>query len=97
MPTYDTLEQFSQDWAALPEESKRAFLAAIRKFVHDLRGGSGFRKGPRVKGVQGHPGIYELTWAPDGRATFAFGSAILTGEPHIIWRRVGGHDIFARP
>jgi hypothetical protein len=32
-----------------------------------------------------------------GRATFQFGPAVIEGEPHIIWRRIGTHDIFDRP
>jgi len=50
-----------------------------------------------VKRVQGHPGVYEMTFAPDGRATFTFGEEIRPGETHIVWRRIGGHEIFERP
>jgi len=41
-----------------------------------------------------------MTWSfagPDGRATFEYGDSILPDEPHIIWRRVGTHDIFREP
>lgn len=39
-----------------------------------------------------------MTWdMPNGRATFAYGDEQLRGESHIIWRRVGGHDIFKHP
>ncbi|CAA9558842.1 MAG: hypothetical protein AVDCRST_MAG88-1328 [uncultured Thermomicrobiales bacterium] len=51
----------------------------------------------RLKAVHGHPGVYEMTWANDGRATFRFGPSIRPGDPHIIWRRVGTHDIFDAP
>jgi hypothetical protein len=50
-----------------------------------------------VRGIEGAPGIFEMTWAPDGRATFEYGKETTPGEPHIIWRRVGGHDIFGTP
>jgi hypothetical protein len=30
----------------------------------------------RVQRVQGHEGVWELTWAPDGRATFSYGSEV---------------------
>lgn len=30
------------------------------------------------------------------RATFEYGDEIL-GEPHIVWRRIGTHDVFRRP
>ncbi|MER6108587.1 hypothetical protein ACWG5P_11115 [Streptomyces prasinus] len=36
----------------------------------------------------------EMTWAPDGRATWQYGDELREGEPHVIWRRVGGHEIF---
>jgi hypothetical protein len=66
------------------------------KFVADLGGGR-FRRGLRVKAVQGAPGIFEMTWAGDGRATFQYGDERRPGHPHVIWRRIGTHDIFARP
>jgi hypothetical protein len=35
--------------------------------------------------------------APDGRATFQYGDEVQAGEPHIVWRRIGTHDVFDRP
>ncbi|HEY8637632.1 MAG TPA: hypothetical protein VIL64_00215 [Solirubrobacteraceae bacterium] len=67
------------------------------RFVTDLRAGQRFRPGLRVKRVQGYAGVWEMTWAPDGRATFQYGDEIVHGEPHIIWRRIGTHDVFRRP
>ncbi|WP_252933996.1 hypothetical protein [Streptomyces sp. Vc17.3-30] len=43
------------------------------------------------------PVVFELTWAPDGPATWTYGQAVVTGEQHIIWRRIGTHDIFTKP
>jgi hypothetical protein len=51
----------------------------------------------RVKWVQGHPGIWEMTWAGDGRTTFTYRATVRPGDPHIIWHRVGSHDIFNYP
>src|SRR2546421_7578193 len=64
----------------------------MKQIVADLRAGTGFRPSLRVKGVQGHPRIFEMTWAGKGRATFEYGPEQKPGEPHIIWRRIGGHD-----
>jgi hypothetical protein len=50
-----------------------------------------------VKGVQGHPGVYELSFGDGGRATFAYGDEVEPGEAHVIWRRIGDHSIFADP
>ncbi|WP_327677694.1 hypothetical protein [Kitasatospora sp. NBC_00458] len=47
--------------------------------------------------MQGHADVRELTWAPDGRATFGYGTPLQPGDPHIVWRRIGTHEIFGRP
>lgn len=96
MPTYEKTHTFLKDVSALDEVDRERFKVAVRVFVEDLSRGRGFRPGLRVKGVQGAKGVYEMTWAPDGRATFEYGAALRAGEPHIIWRRVGTHDIFRR-
>lgn len=96
MPTYDQTEGFRRDVKALTPEQRAALRKAIRAFVEDLGKGR-FRKGLRVKGVQGAPGIFEITWADDGRCTFEYGPEVREGEPHIIWRRCGTHQIFRRP
>ena len=97
MPTYARLPRFDKDYAALSEDEKTAFKRAVRKFVEDTGRGRGFRQGLRVKGVQGSPGIFEMTWADDGRATFQYGASRLPGESHVIWRRVGTHAVFTAP
>jgi hypothetical protein len=33
----------------------------------------------------------------NGRATFTYGDEVVAGEPHIIWRRVGTHDVLSDP
>lgn len=93
MPTYERLARFDKDYDKLTPEQKSAFKAAVRKFVEDLERGKGFRKGLRVKGVQGSPGVFEMTWADDGCATFSYGDSIREGEAHIVWRRVGTHEV----
>ena len=65
-------DAFWDDHKRLTLQERAAFREAVRKFVHDLRAGT-FRQGLRVKRVQGRPGAWELTWADDGRATFAYG------------------------
>lgn len=97
VPTFAWLARFGADFDGLSPAQQAAFLAAVAQFVEDLRKGGQFRKGLRVKGVQGASGLFEMTWADDGRATFQYGDAVLEGEPHVIWRRVGTHDIFRQP
>jgi len=38
-----------------------------------------------------------MTWAPDGRATFEYGTEVRPGEPHVTWRPIGTYAIFRRP
>ncbi len=97
MPTYERLPAFIRDWKRLGPTEQRAFLAAVRRLVEDLRRGGGFRPGLRVKGVQGAEGVFELTWAPDGRATFSYGAEQQPGEAHVVWRRIGTHEILKAP
>ena len=96
MPTRDVLASFWRDWGELAPEQQREFRKALRKFITDLRTGR-FRAALRVKHVQGTDGIFEMTWANDGRATFQYGKELKPGEPHIIWRRIGTHDVFNAP
>lgn len=97
MPTYAWLARFRADFERLSSAQQAAFLTAVAQFVEDLGAGRPVRRGLRVKGVKGAPGIFEMTWADDGRATFEFGAEVVPGQPHVVWRRVGTHDVFGRP
>jgi len=98
MPTHEEFTQFLREFYAQPPDKQEQFLKAVEKMVSDLRSGHPFRPGLRVKAVQGHPGVFKMTWEKtDGRATFEFGAEVRAGEPHIIWRRIGGHEIFNNP
>lgn len=93
MPIYTKLPRFQKDLDQLSADEKERFWRAVERFVEDLKRGKGFRPGLRIRGVQGAPGIFEMTWAPDGRATFHYGDPIREGEIHVVWRRVGTHNI----
>ncbi|MCG7525164.1 hypothetical protein MHW47_12030 [Streptomyces sp. OfavH-34-F] len=97
MPTYETTPRFTTDLDRLTPEQRHRFRQAVTAFVDDLRTGGRFRAGLRVKGVRRAHGVFELTWDGNGRATWSYGAEIVRGERHIIWRRIGGHDIFAGP
>jgi hypothetical protein len=96
VPTFAWLARFNADFHALSDEQQAAFLAAVVLFVADLRAGA-FRPSLRVKGIQAAAGVFEMTWAANGRATFEYGREVTSGQPHIIWRRVGTHDVFRTP
>jgi len=100
VPTYERTAQFDRDFAGLSAEAKKLFRDAARKFVEDLEQlpPGQFRKSLRVFPMKGAPGIWEMTFdGNDGRATFQFGDEITGGDPHVMWRRVGKHSIYANP
>ena len=94
MPTFATTPRFQRDYQRLTAAQRERFRKiVIAEFAPDAEAGR-FRPGLRVKGVQGAPGVYEMTWAPDGRATWQYGEEQRPGVPHVIWRRVGTPAIF---
>jgi hypothetical protein len=99
MPTFELTPRFERDWRKLTPQQREAFGKTIREaFVPDLdTPDQPFRPGLRVKGVTAHPGVFEMTWAPDGRATFSYGEERIAGKAHVIWRRIGTHSIFTPP
>ncbi|WP_326680916.1 hypothetical protein [Streptomyces sp. NBC_01237] len=98
MPTFETCPRFTTDLQHLTPAQRRRFRRVVLdSFVPDLRTGRPFRPGLRIKGVRVSPGVYELTWAPDGRATWSYGREKVTGARHIVWHRIGTHSILDRP
>lgn len=72
MPTYQPRPRSLRDFKNLGTEQAPAWDKALEVFIACLRRGS-FDPGLRVKRVQGYPGVWEMTWAADGRATFEYG------------------------
>jgi hypothetical protein len=72
LPTYEATERFWREYRRLTVEQRAAFKRAVEHFVVDLEEGQ-FRTGLRVKGIVGVPGCFEMSWAADGRAIFAYG------------------------
>lgn len=95
MPSYDRTRRFERDWKALTEADRKRLRGAFARFDADLSTAA-FRAGLRVKRVEGTDAVFEMTWAPDGRATFEYGTPQGAGA-HVIWRRIGRHDVFRRP
>ena len=75
MPTFETLPRFERDWKKLTAQQQATFRKVVTEaFVSDLAAPDRpFRPGLRVKGVAAHPGVFEMTWDNDGRATFSYG------------------------
>jgi hypothetical protein len=94
--TREELPRFLRDWERLGPQQRRAFLSPLSLFKTGVTGQS-FALQLRVKRVQGESGVWEMTWPADGRATFSYGAERIAGQPRVIWRRIGTHDIFRRP
>jgi hypothetical protein len=100
LPTHEEADQFWADWEHLSADERRLFREAVKKLAEDLVNlpPGQFRRGLRVKPMQAAPGIFEMTSEiRDGRATFEYGPHLTQGDPHIVWRRIGGHAIFGDP
>jgi hypothetical protein len=96
LPTYARTQRFFRDWNSLGPDERKAFRDAVKEFIEGLATGQ-FRKGLRVGRIEGTD-FFEMTWqGGNGRATFEYGPEVHPGEPHVIWRRIGGHDIFRNP
>jgi hypothetical protein len=98
LPTFERGARFDREFRRLSRELQRAFLVALPAFIDALRSKPArFPPRLRVKRVEGSSGVWEMTFAADGRATFAYGQEVVPGEPHVIWRRIGDHSIFGEP
>lgn len=84
MPTYEVDAEFLRDWRKLSPAHRERFKAAVRKLVADLKSGRAPRPGLGIERFEGHEGVFEFRWAPDGRALFAYGSSPHPGDVHII-------------
>jgi hypothetical protein len=89
-PTFEWTNRFSTDWDKLESEERALFRQKVRDlFVPGLTAGE-LPPGLRVKRVRGTRDVWELTWDGDGRGTFQYGDEIVIGDPHVVWRRIGG-------
>jgi hypothetical protein len=101
---FRTLPRFERNYHGLPDNHRELARRVITEVFQPAaeRAAAGeanpWPAGLRVKKVQGHRGVWEMTWSmenPDGRATWEW--AEIEGEPAVLWRRIGTHRIFAEP
>lgn len=92
MPTHELSAPFRRDYARLTPAQRAAFQRAVHALVADLRARR-FRKSLRIHRLPPSP-LWSMTWAPNGRATFRLGVNPTTREPHVVWWRIGGHEIY---
>jgi hypothetical protein len=96
-PTFELGTGFAREFSRLTREQDRSFRKSVAKLVAALKEGREPPRSLRIKRVQGTDGIWEMSYSGDGRATFRYGPERKAGETHIIWLRVGGHEILSRP
>jgi hypothetical protein len=60
VPAYDWTAEFRREFESLSPLRQAHFLAAVSKFVEDLRRGP-IRKSLRVKRFRGQAGLWEMT------------------------------------
>ncbi len=98
MPTHIENPSFKRDLRRLTPAQATLFEDRLQEFVADLAAMEEgrliwFRAGLRVKKVKGELGAYEMSWAPDRRAIFSWGPQQIPGKRHVVWLRIGSHDI----
>jgi mRNA-degrading endonuclease YafQ of YafQ-DinJ toxin-antitoxin module len=97
MPTFETTQRFDRDLRKLTRDQRHQFRNVIAaEFIPGLKAQQ-FPPRLRVKRVRSTAKVWQMSWAPDGRATFQYGAEQQPGEAHVIWRRIGTHDVFSRP
>jgi hypothetical protein len=95
MPTFEADARFPAQYARLTPEQRAAFHRARRRMVAALEAGERVDARLGVKRFRSRPDWYELAWSGNGRALFRFGNPIPgRSGPHIIWLRIGTHDIY---
>ena len=101
---FEITPAFEGDWARLSKAERATFQKVVKKHFHPacerrrVDPAAPWPTSLRVKGVEGAPGVWEVTWSfagPDGRATFEW--IEMAGETAIRWRRIGGHAISGAP
>ena len=92
MPTWKATIRFRREFEKLAPAQQAAFHAAVGLFVEGLRTGK-VSPSLRLHKVT-HTHLWSISWAKDGRATFEFRTGPVEGEVHVLWRRIGGHEIY---
>jgi hypothetical protein len=105
LPTYEADNHFRRDYERLRHDQQSQFKRALEEFIKVLRdwereGRLGAPVFPAHLGVKPmvhqRMVIMEFAWAPDGRCTWTYGRP-RQQRFHIVWRRIGTHDIYGDP
>ena len=90
MATFETLPNFTASWVKLTREQQAVFRAVVLEaFEPDLTAPDRpFRRRLCVRSIAGNPGLFEMTWKQNGRATFSYGPEREPGQPHVVWQDI---------
>jgi hypothetical protein len=97
MPTFAWYPRFGREYLALSRRESATFRRARDRFIAALQAKRPLEAGLGIREMSGHPGVYEFRFSAGGRATFHYGKPVIPGEAHVIWRRIGGHEIYQEP
>ena len=95
---------FERDYKKLKKEHQRVFLELRSEFLEEFERvllSTTQIPAPRkfrLKELKNTEGIWAMTWSfsrPAGRATFHIEEH--EGEPILVWRRIGTHEIYREP
>jgi hypothetical protein len=81
----------------LARTDRKAFRRAKDRFVAALQAKRVHEAGLGIREMTDHPGIFEFRFTARGRATFHYGDPVIESEVHIVWRHIGGHEIYREP
>ena len=90
MATFETLPHFEASWQKLTREQQTAFRTVVLEAFEPglVAPHHPFRHTLRVRSVAGHPGLFEMTWDHNGRATFSYDPECEAGQPHVVWQDI---------
>ena len=97
MPTYNVDPRFLREYLSLTRQQRAVFRRARDRFVVAWKADRPFEAGLGIREMTDHPGIYEYRFSAGGRATFNYGSEARGANAYVIWRRIGGHEIYREP
>ncbi|MGH2387018.1 MAG: hypothetical protein ACRDIE_02350 [Chloroflexota bacterium] len=97
MTSYRRRNRFAAEFERLSSEEQKAFRDAVARFVTALREGRTPDNGLGIRQMTNNPGVYEFHFSQRGRATFHYGTEERGKDAEVVWRRIGGHEIYRRP
>jgi hypothetical protein len=97
MTSYDRYNRFASEFDQLSSEEQKAFRTAVARFVAALWENRVPDANLGIRQMTDHTGVYEFHFSKRGRATFHYKTEERGKNADIMWRRIGGHEIYRKP